>query len=121
MEEIVLFFLSFLIIFIVYELFVVLKAKKNYGNKNDKKMPIEVKYLIKKYNLDIKKEAYFQLLQIIAIVSSFDISLIVTLILLVDGYIFQLLLAIVFAIPIILISYHFVGVFYIRKGMIKNV
>ena len=48
MEEIVLFFLSFLIIFIVYELFVVVKAKKNYGNKNDK-------YITSIY-YDLKKE-----------------------------------------------------------------
>ncbi len=121
MEELILFFLSFLIVFIIYELFIVSRAKKSYGNKKDRKMPIEAKYLIQKYNLDIKKDSYFQLLQIIAIVSSFDISLIVTLILLVDGYMFQLLLAIIFSIPIILISYHFVGVFYRRKGMIKNV
>ena len=46
------------------------EAKKN---KDVDKMPIEVKFLVSRYKLDMKKVNYNQLLQIIALVSSFDI------------------------------------------------
>ena len=45
MEQLILFFLTFVVVFIGYEIFVVNRAKKNYKNK-DKKIPIEIKYLI---------------------------------------------------------------------------
>ena len=77
MSEIILFLLTFLLIFLLYQLFIVKKAKR----KKNRKEPLEITYLAKKYHLDLEKVSYNQLLQLIAITSSFDISVIVTLIL----------------------------------------
>ena len=107
MEQLILFFLTFVVVFIGYEIFVVNRAKKNYKNK-DKKIPIEIKYLIKKYGIDIKKINYFQLLQVVAIVSSLDITIIVTIMSLINRFIFKILFVVVCIIPIILISYSIV-------------
>ena len=120
LEEVVLFFMCFIFVLIIYEIFIVSKAKKN-EDKDIKKYPIEVKYLIAKYKLDIKKVNYKQLLQIVALVSSFDISVIVSLVMIFDSYLFQLLGALIIVVPVILVSYHFVGLFYKKKGMIKDV
>ena len=119
LEELVLFLMCFVLVLIIYEIFVVKKAKKNADSK-DKKYPVEVKLLIDKYNLDMKKINYNQLLQIVAIVSSFDIALIVSAVMIFEGYILQLIGSIVIVIPVVLVSYHLVGLFYKKKGMIKN-
>lgn len=117
MQELYLFMLCFFSIFIIYEIFIVNRAKK----KKAKKQPIEIRYLIVKYHLNMKKVDYKQLLQIIALVSSFDIALIVSLSMIMDNYLFQLIVALVLVLPVILISYHFVGKFYKKKGMTDNV
>ncbi len=127
MQEFILFIMCFCFVLLIYEIFIVTPAKKRKNSKNQKKGksskkdPIEVRYLITRYHLDMNKISYPQLLQIVALVSSFDISLIVTLVLLLDSYLLQLLLAIVVSIPIILVSYHMVGKFYQKKGMSKDV
>ncbi len=120
MEELILFGLCYILVFIIYQIFIVSKAKKNY-EKKDKKYPVEVKYLVGKYKLDLEKVNYNQLLQIIALVSSFDISFIVSCVMIFDSYVIQLLAAVAIVIPVLLVSYYFVGLFYKKKGMIKDV
>lgn len=120
MRELVLFLMCFVFMLIIYEIFVVHKAKKGRKNKKKNTEPIEVKYLITRYGLDMKKVNYNQLLQIVALISSFDIAIVVSVVLLFDGYIVQLLVALVAAFVAILLSYHLIGVFYRKKGMIKN-
>ena len=127
MQEFILFAMCFCFVLLIYEIFIVTPAQRRKNSKSKKKQksvkkdPVEVRYLTTRYHLDLDKISYPQLLQIVALVSSFDIALIVTLIMLVDNYLFQLLLAIVLSIPIILVSYHIVGKFYQKKGMSKDV
>ena len=115
-DELILFFFCFLLILVIYEIFIVSKAKKN----KSRKYPIEVKYLIFKYHLNMRKVNYPQLLQIVALVSSFDIALIVSLVMLADSYLWQILAILVLVLPVILVSYHFVGSFYRKRGMTKD-
>ena len=128
MKEVILFFMCFVFVFLIYQIFIVSKAKKKFLKKNKGKKikgkvqkrddPMEIRYLVTKYHLDLKKVNYYQLLQVVALVSSFDISLIVSIIMIVDGYLLQLLIAMIIVIPIIMISYYFVFLFYKKKGMI---
>ena len=116
LQELVLFVLCYILVLVIYEIFIVNRAKK----KKVKKYPMEVKYLIARYRLDMKKVDYPQLLQIVALVSSFDISLIVTLASILDTYLWQMIVVIILVFPVIFVSYHFVGKFYKKKGMIDN-
>ena len=116
MEEFVLFLLSFLFVFILYQLFIVRRAKR----KKNRKEPIEVSYLVRKYHLDRKKVNYNQLLQIIAITSSFDIALVVSIIMNLSNFILEIVGGFLATLLIILFSYHLVYLFYKKKGMIKN-
>lgn len=118
MQEIILFLISFVFIFFIYELFVVSRAKKNEKKKKDNKQPMEVKYLMAKYNFDLKKIDYHKLLHVCAVVSSFDMALIVSISMIFDSYMFQLLLVLILVVPVILISYHLVYLVYKKKGLI---
>lgn len=116
MEQIVLFIMTYTVVFFVYQIFIVRKAKR----KNSKKRPMEINYLIKKYNIDIEKVNYKNLLMLISLISSLDISIIVTISLLFDNYFLEILSAFILAIPIIMISYSFVGKYYSKRGMMKD-
>ncbi len=124
MEELILFILSFIFVLIIYEVFIITPAKrrkKKPGRKKKDKEVLEVLYLTKRYRLDLEKVNYNQLLQIIAITSSLDISIICSLIMLFDNFIIRILVGGVSIVLVLLISYHIVYLFYKKKGMIKNV
>ena len=120
MEELVLILLTFIFVLIIYEIFIIAPQKKRKELKKDKKEIVEIRYLVARYNLDLKKVDYNQLLQICGIVSSLDIALVVSLVVYVNGLLLELLVGFVSAIVVILLSYHLVYLFYKKKGMIKN-
>lgn len=117
MNEIILFLMTYLFVFFIYQIFIIRKAKR----KNSKKRPMEVNYLINKYHIDIKRINYKKLLFIISLVSSLDISILVTIILIFDSYFIKIVVALLLVIPIIVISYHFIGSYYKKKGMVTDV
>ena len=123
MEELILFCMSYIVVFIVYQIFIVVPAKKRKNKKGKKgnKEVLEVKYLETLYKIDMNKINYNQLLQICALVSSFDISLTVTLVCMVNGLLLELLVGFISIALLILISYHIVYLFYKKKNMIRNV
>lgn len=118
MQEVILFFMSFIFIFIIYEIFVVHRARKNEKKKKDNKQPMEVKYLIYKYKFNLKKINYHKLLHVCAVVSSLDMALIVSLSMIFDSYMLQLIVVLVLVVPVILFSYHLVYLVYKKKGLI---
>lgn len=118
MQELILFLLSYLFVFIIYEIFIVRRAIKNEKKKKDDKQPIEVKYLVNKYNFDLKNIGYHNLLHVVALVSSFDISFIVSISLLMKSFLLQMLIILVLVIPVILVSYHLVYLIYKKRGLI---
>lgn len=120
MEELVLIVLTFVFVLIIYEIFIITPIKKKKEQNNSYREIIEIKYLVTKYNLDLKKVDYNQLLQICGIVSSLDIALVVSLVAYVHGLVLELIVGFSSATIIILLSYHIVYLFYKKKGMIKN-
>ena len=116
-QELSLFLLTFLFVFIIYQIFIVRKAKKK---SKKKKEPIEVTYLVNRYKLDLKKVNYNKLLFVISIVSSFDIALVVSIIMLLKVFILEIIVGFVSILIIILFSYHLVYLVYKKKGMVKN-
>lgn len=120
MQEFILFLLSFIFVFLIYQIFIVRRAKSNVRKKKTKKEPIEITYLQRRYKLDLKKVSYNQLLQIVAIVSSFDIALSVSIIMLFNNFFLEIIGGFFSIIILILVSYHLVYLFYKKKGMIIN-
>jgi len=116
MEEILLFFLSFIFIYLFYQFFFVAPHRKN----KSKKELIEIRYLMNRYSIDMDKISYLQLLQLCAIVSSIDIAIVVSIIALIHNFWLKLLIGFLLIFILIITSYHFVYLFYKRKGMIKD-
>lgn len=114
--ELVLFLLSFIFVFVLYRIFIVRRAKKI---KNPKE-PFEVSYLVSRYKFDMKRINYDKLLTVISIVSSFDIALIVFIIVLLDNFILEVIVGFISTLVIIISSYHLVYLVYKKKGMIEN-
>ena len=130
LEEVLLFLICFILVLILYEIFIILPMKNYRKNKSKGKKikkvrndPVEVKYLIFKYGLNIEKVDYNKLLRIVSLVSSFDIAVVVSMVAIIEkfGYVWQMILAIVIIIPLFLITYGLVAKYYKKKGMIKNV
>ena len=112
--------MSYVLIFIFYQILIILPAKKRANNKKNEKELLEVKYLEIVHKVDIQKVKYEQLIQICAIVSSLDISLAVTFVCMVDGLLLELLVGFLSIIVLIVVSYYLIYLFYKKKGMIKS-
>ena len=108
---------TFLVVYLFYFFFQILRHKKI----NKKKVPVELLYLIKKYNLDINKIKYTSIMQRIALVSAFDIAFIATFVMrFIKNIYLAIILGGVLFIPLIMITYGFIGRYYKKKGLIKN-
>lgn len=110
MEELIYFGITFLLIYVIYYFTSIRKAKKD-----QKKIPIEVQYLILRYKIDTNKISYLNFLNVIAIVASVDIALGALLTSFIDGIIWQLLFGIIFIIPVVVISFMLVGKYYQKQ------
>ncbi len=117
LRELILFSISFIVMFLIYEILIFRLSKKLLGKETEL---IEASYLEKKYKLDMKKVNYKKLRNVIAFVSSFDIALIVSIIANLNNFILEILVGFISMVGIILISYHIVYLVYKKKGMIKN-
>lgn len=115
MTEVIVFLLTFVVVFLIYELILVRKHKKG---KSDKR-PVEVTYLLNRYNLNLKKVNYKKLLNIVSLVSSFDIAVVVTVMGLTDNFLLEILIGCFLTIILILSSYSIVGKIYQKKGYTK--
>lgn len=113
MSYILLFIVNYLFVFALYEIFIVRKAKKD-----KRKKPMEVKYLINKYDIDIKKLDYNKLLKIISLVSSLDITIVVFIAYFIRNYLLLIVVSLMLMIILLLVSYDIIGK-YVRKKMIK--
>ena len=91
MKELLLFIFTFVITLIIYEIFVVSKTKKKIANGVKVKDIVEIRYLVNRYNLDMKKIDYNQLLQLVALVSSFDIAIVISIMLLISNFILEII------------------------------
>lgn len=118
MNQLILFIIIYLIIFLTYR-FIFLRKKKNKKKKKEK-LPVEINYLVGKYKIDLKKIDYNKLLTLIALISSLDITILVFIFTVIDNSIIAIISVIVLVIPIILISYGFLGKYYKKKGLIKD-
>ena len=113
---IMVFILAFLIVFIFYS--IMFSRKKI---KNKEKNVAEVNFLIKKYNLDIRKIKYKNLLFTISIINSTIIALAFTAVFYVENYLISLLIGFILLIILTYSLYEIVGRHYEKKGSKKDV
>ena len=126
MEELILFFLTFLLLFMIYQIFLIGPLKeenidktRSKKKKSDKEL-LEIKYLKSKYDLDFNKIKRNQLLQICAITSSLDMAIAVTVVAFIKSFLWEIVVGFVVVVSLIYISYYLIYLFYKKKGMVKN-
>lgn len=109
MELIGVFISTFVIVYLIYFCLVLLNKRmlKKFMNGT------EVKYLKSKYKIKVKDEK--RLAYTIIFTNSFILALTFVLVYYVENLIYKLLLGFVLLIPLILITYHFLGKYYNRK------
>lgn len=131
MQYLGLFILTFFTSYFIYYIVTIRKEKKKEKIKSgrkkkskkkadDGKIPVEVSYMILKYHIDLKKVSYLKFLHVLAITGSLDIALIVVIVSLIPSVVLEMVVGFFISIPIILLSYKVVGMYYQKKGMITN-
>ena len=123
-------FITILIVYLVYFFVSVARYDKNGHLKNKTKgvsdydgLPTEVKYFIKKYNIDLDKVNLRGLLKLTGLILGLDIALISIPVVLIfkTNVILQIVVSSLLIIPVYLISLKFLGDYFKKKGLVKNV
>ena len=118
MSEFIAILLTFLLILLLYELFVIRKTKRRVKKKREVSEYLYLKYRYK--DLDIDKINKSRLLQVICFVSSFDITVVVTIVYHIHNYFLAIISALVLLVLMIVVSYHLVYLYYKKKGFVKD-
>lgn len=111
MVEFLYFVITFIVIYLLYFFLVI--QRKNVLKKFENST--EVMYLKKKYQLDINKVNIKSLAHQIACANAFLLSFTVFLVGIIKNIFLKLLLSIFIMIPLILITYHIIGLYYKKK------
>ncbi len=108
---------TFLGVYLFYLFYQIIRHRKYDPNK----VPVELVLLIKKYHLDMSKINYQKIMNIIGLVSAFDIAFTATFVMkYIENIYLAILIGTVIFIPLILITYNFIGRYYIKKGKVKD-
>ena len=112
MKYIIMFVVSFLVVYLAYLMTVILNKKKlkKFETSN------QALYFVKKYNVKISDKNVKLLANLVALSNAFIISITLVIIDLVPNYILKVLVAFVIIIPLILVLYHIVGLVMLKRG-----
>lgn len=122
--------LSILLIYLIYYIWIVFNfdkqgnpklRKKNKDKNVGRKMPAEVKYFVKKYNVDLDKINYRYFLQAIGLIVAIDVSIIASIVIFIDKIWLQMIVIIVLVIILVLVSFGLLGRYFKKKGLTKDV
>lgn len=111
MEYIVWFLISFIIVYLFYFVTVIMQKKKYEKFRSSN----QVMFFVKKYKLNVKKLNISKFIKIISFTNSFIIALTFTIATLVDNYLLILLIGFITVIPLMLLSYHIVGLYFKKE------
>lgn len=111
MKQILIFLITFLIIYLFYLIFVINRKKSLNKWKNGR----ELTFLKYRYKLDYNKINLKSLGNIIGLSNACIISTTITLISIFKNFFIQMLVGFITLIPLILIFYHLIGTHYSKK------
>jgi len=123
-------FITILIVYLVYFFVSVARYDKNGHLKNKSKgvsdydgLPTEVKYFIKKYNINLDKINLRGLLKLTGLILGLDIAIISIPVVLIfrDNVVLQIVASSLLIVPAYLISLKLLGNYFKKKGLVKNV
>lgn len=111
MKELIFFLIVFLLVYLIYLFFIILRKKKleKYYNST------EVRYLVGRYKINIQKSNMKEVANGMALANAFVISTTVSIVSLLNNLVLKLLVGFVVLIPLILITYHLMGRYFLKK------
>ncbi len=110
------FVLTFIIIYAVYYALVLRKCKKD-----KTKVPTEVSLILSFYKIDPKKINLYQMIKVVSIVTTFILSLIITVIgIFFDNTIILLIFGTLISVIVAIICYRIIGRYYEKKSNFKK-
>lgn len=112
MFSLILFLVTFVVVFLIYLLFVI--RRKKYLDKFIKGK--EIAYLKKVYKIKIKESDYKGIVLLVAITNSFIIAISVTIVSLFKNIFLEILVGFGTVMALILICYHIIGKLYQKEG-----
>lgn len=118
LSDLIWFLVTFIIVYLFYVFIYVLRKNSKY---NPNKVPLELVYLIRKYRLDMKKINYKKIMNVIGLISAFDIAFVGTFVFcFVKNIYLSIIVGGIMLIPLIIITFGFVGRYYEKRGMVIN-
>ena len=123
-------FITILFVYLIYFFVSVLRYDKNGHLKSKSKgitdydgLPSEVKFFVKKYNIDLNKVNLRGLLKLTGLILGIDIAFISIPVVLIfrTNILLQVVVGFICLIPIYLISLKILGNYFKKKGLVKNV
>lgn len=105
MEELVVFVVSFVVVYLFYLFFVILNEKKLYKFREN----IYFNFLVKNYHLDLGKVTLSFLANVVSLANSFIIATTCTIVCFVDNFILKMLLAFAVLVSLQLFVYFTIG------------
>ena len=112
MFSLILFFVTFIVVFLIYLLFVI--RRKKYLDKFIKGK--EITYLKKVYKIKIKESDYKGIAMLVALTNSFIMATSVTIVSLFKNIFLEILVGFGTVMVLILICYHIIGTIYKKEG-----
>lgn len=107
--EAILFVVTFIIVLFVYKFVNMPKKRKK------KKEPVEIVLLRDYFKVDISKLNYRKLIRSISYISSFDVSIIITISCISNIGLVRIIIAIIIIVPVVFLSYLLFSKYCIRK------
>lgn len=106
------FSLVFLLVYIIEYIFSFKKIKKF----DRKKVPVNIKYLMLKYKLDIVKLGYKRLCKNLVLVDAFIVSFLFVITRFIDNVYIRLITSFILIFPLFAGIYHLVAIYYIKES-----
>lgn len=106
MEKLLEFILVFTLVYLISYFIRIFKRKKN---KETNPEITEILYLVKAYKINLKKHKMNVLLHLVSITNAFIMALTLVIVTLLNNIYYELLLAIVVLVPLIIGSYYLLG------------
>lgn len=108
--------LEFLLVFLIVYFGTYLFSFKKIKKFNRNKMPINIKYLVIRYNIDVVRLGYKRVFKALILCDSFIIATIYIITKVVDNVYIRLLIAFILIFPLFVGVYHFVAMYYKKES-----
>jgi len=117
MNDLVKFFVEFIITFTVAFVFYYFVLIKQHKKVDEKKVPTEINIILKYHKIDLKKINYKSLLTSVSIVTSLILSIVVNIVFhFMNNNILVVIITIVVSLPIALMAYDIIGRIYEKRS-----